>query len=71
MFFFLWKTYIADIGHEKVQQVLELSGLPDGIPSLPEYLAEYCSLSVSAVTQVSVFIYAQFGILYHLCGILV
>ncbi|OIV91981.1 hypothetical protein TanjilG_06609 [Lupinus angustifolius] len=37
--------YIADIGHDKVQQGLEVSGLPEGIPSLPEYLAEYCSLA--------------------------
>ncbi|KAE9598916.1 putative acyl-CoA dehydrogenase/oxidase, protein kinase [Lupinus albus] len=37
--------YIADIGHDKVQNGLERSGLPEGIPSLPEYLAEYCSLA--------------------------
>lgn len=28
---------------------MERSGLPAGIPSLPEFLAEYCSLAVSAV----------------------
>ncbi|XP_061369330.1 probable acyl-CoA dehydrogenase IBR3 isoform X2 [Gastrolobium bilobum] len=37
--------YIADIGHEKIQEGMERSGLPEGIPSLPEYLAEYCSLA--------------------------
>ncbi|CAL0334733.1 unnamed protein product [Lupinus luteus] len=37
--------YIADIGNDKVQNGLEYSGLPEGIPSLPEYLAEYCSLA--------------------------
>jgi len=35
---------------------MERSGLPQGIPSLPEFLAEYCSLAVSAVT-----LYFQFG----------
>ncbi|TKY72574.1 acyl-CoA dehydrogenase IBR3 [Spatholobus suberectus] len=37
--------YIADIGPEKVREGVERSGLPEGIPSLPEYLADYCSLA--------------------------
>jgi len=28
---------------------MERSGLSEGIPSLPEYLADYCSLAVSIV----------------------
>eukprot|EP00256_Glycine_max_P056025 XP_014623452.1 probable acyl-CoA dehydrogenase IBR3 isoform X2 [Glycine max] len=38
-------TYVADIGHEKVREGMERSGLSEGIPSLPEYLADYCSLA--------------------------
>ncbi|KAK7412923.1 hypothetical protein VNO78_04683 [Psophocarpus tetragonolobus] len=38
-------TYIADIGREKIQGGMERSGIPEGIPSLPEYLADYCSLA--------------------------
>ncbi|XP_047164617.1 probable acyl-CoA dehydrogenase IBR3 isoform X2 [Vigna umbellata] len=38
-------TYIADIGPENVHEGMERSGLPEGIPSLPEYLADYCSLA--------------------------
>ncbi|XP_020225847.1 probable acyl-CoA dehydrogenase IBR3 [Cajanus cajan] len=37
--------YIADIGLDKIQEGMERAGLPKGIPSLPEYLADYCSLS--------------------------
>lgn len=59
--FFLWQPYIADVGQQKIQPGMERSGLPEGIPSLREYLAEYCSLAVSAVT-----IYVQFRLLYHL-----
>lgn len=38
-----------DIDLDKVQENegLEVSGIPEGIPSLPEYLADYCSASVS------------------------
>lgn len=46
-FLLLWQSYIADIGPEIVREGMELSGAPKGIPSLPEYLAEYCSLAVS------------------------
>lgn len=56
MLFFLWQCYVKDIGEKSVQEGMERSGLPQGIPSLPEFLAEYCSLAVSAVT-----IYFQFG----------
>ncbi|KAJ1407672.1 Protein kinase-like domain superfamily [Sesbania bispinosa] len=38
--------YIADIGRENVHEGMERSGLPEGIPSLPEYLVKYCSLAV-------------------------
>ncbi|KAL4380962.1 hypothetical protein HN51_004389 [Arachis hypogaea] len=37
-------SYIADIGPDKVREGME-RGLPEGIPSLPEYLAEYCSVA--------------------------
>jgi hypothetical protein len=35
---------------------MERAGLPAGIPSLPEFFADYCSLAVSNVTK-----YFQFG----------
>ncbi|KAA8527427.1 hypothetical protein F0562_034858 [Nyssa sinensis] len=37
--------YIVDMGLDKVQQDdgLEFTGIPEGIPSVAEYLAEYCS----------------------------
>ena len=37
-----------DINHENQQvgQGFELTRIPEGIPSLAEYLAEYCSASV-------------------------
>jgi len=61
---FSWKTYIADIGPENVHEGMERSGLPEGIPSLPEYLADYCSLAVSVIN-----IYASMdcGIIYYVC----
>ncbi|KAJ7955141.1 acyl-CoA dehydrogenase-related [Quillaja saponaria] len=34
--------YIADIATEKVQEGFELTGIPEGIPSQAQYLAEYC-----------------------------
>lgn len=39
--------YLVDIDLDKVQENegLEVSGIPEGIPSLPEYLADYCSAS--------------------------
>lgn len=43
------QPYIADIasGNAYVGQGLEHTGTPEGIPSLAEYLAEYCSSGVS------------------------
>ncbi|KAG5006004.1 hypothetical protein JHK85_024546 [Glycine max] len=38
----------GDIGPEKVHEGIEHFGLPEGIPSLPEYLADYCSLAGNA-----------------------
>jgi len=61
MFFSSWKPYIADIGPEKVHEGIEHFGLPEGIPSLPEYLADYCSLAVSIAI-----ICASIGFLCHL-----
>ncbi|KAM7485047.1 hypothetical protein LguiA_001056 [Lonicera macranthoides] len=42
---YLCMPYIADIALDKVQKIhgFELTGTPEGIPSLAEYLAEYCS----------------------------
>ncbi|KAI4345386.1 hypothetical protein L6164_012514 [Bauhinia variegata] len=42
---FFCLPYVAHIGHEKVHKGLELSGIPQGIPSQAEFLAEYCSLA--------------------------
>lgn len=36
-----------DLGRLEQNDGLEVSGIPEGIPSLPEYLADYCSASVS------------------------
>lgn len=59
-----WKTYIADVGPENVREGMERSGLPEGIPSLPEYLAEYCSLAVSVL---NIYVSIDFGIIYCVC----
>lgn len=39
--------YVADFDLDKLQQHegIEITGIPEGIPSLPEYLADYCSAS--------------------------
>lgn len=39
--------YLVDIDLDKVQQNegIDATGIPEGIPSLPEYLADYCSAS--------------------------
>lgn len=52
------QPYIADIGRDKMYKGLEHLGIP-GIPSPSEYLAEYCSLSVSTITRYC-----------HICSIL-
>lgn len=41
---YICMSYIKDIGNDKIREGMERSGLPEGIPPLPEYLAEYCSL---------------------------
>jgi len=61
---FSWKTYIADIGSENVREGMERSGLPEGIPSLPEYLADYCSL---AVRVLNIYVSIDFRIICYVC----
>lgn len=40
--------YIVDISLDKVEknEGLELTGIPEGVPSLAEYLADYCASTV-------------------------
>lgn len=40
--------YIVDISLDKVEKNggLEFTGIPEGIPTLAEYLAEYCATTV-------------------------
>jgi hypothetical protein len=47
--FFPWQHYIVDtgLGKEQLGEGMELAGLPKGIPSQAEYLAEYCFAAVS------------------------
>lgn len=49
--FFPWQHYIVDLGLGEAQlgEGMELAGLPEGIPSQAEYLAEYCSATVSCI----------------------
>lgn len=62
LFFSLWQPYITDVGQDRLHDGMERSGLPEGIPSLPEYLAEYCSVAVSAATIIYIYIFNfQFG----------
>lgn len=45
-----FQHYIIDfaaLGEHKSSEGLETSGIPEGIPSLVEYLAVYCSAAVS------------------------
>lgn len=35
--------YTVDMGHDKIGQGFELTGIPEGIPTQAQYLAEYCS----------------------------
>ena len=44
-----WQPYIVQIGPESEQpgKGLELIGIPEGIPSQAEFLAEYCFEAVS------------------------
>ena len=49
------QMYIVDAGLDKPHQDegLEVAGIPEGIPSLAEYLAEYCSAAVRSISLVS------------------
>lgn len=40
--------YVVDISLDKVEQNdgLEFTGIPEGVPTLAEYLAEYCAVTV-------------------------
>lgn len=38
-----------DMGHDKIGQGFEVTGIPEGIPTQAQYLAEYCSAAVSAI----------------------
>lgn len=40
------------LGKEQPGEGMELAGLPKGIPSLAEYLAEYCFAAVSCILLV-------------------
>lgn len=53
VFFFPWQHYILRIGLGDGQQGegMELAGIPEGIPSLAEYLAEYCHAAVSHIDK--------------------
>ncbi|KAK2394920.1 Putative acyl-CoA dehydrogenase ibr3 [Trifolium repens] len=42
---YICMSYIKDIGEKQVKEGMERAGLPAGIPSLPEFLADYCSLA--------------------------
>lgn len=68
--FLLWQHYIVDIDLEKVEQDegFEVTGIPEGIPSQAEYLAEYCSAAVRPMLRV--FIGSQFWthLFYSLLG---
>lgn len=43
----------VQLDKEHVSEGLETTGLPEGILSMPEFLLEYCSASVSPVTTCS------------------
>lgn len=47
-FIFFWQAYIVDtnLDNQQLGKGFELTGIPEGIPSQAEYLAEYCSASV-------------------------
>lgn len=59
-----WQHYIVNVQLDKehVSEGLETAGLPEGIISMPEFLLEYCSASVSPERHVMLkkkFIYAS------------
>lgn len=37
------------LGKAQLGEGMELAGMPEGIPSQAEYLAEYCSAAVSCI----------------------
>lgn len=39
-----------DLGHDRVEEGFEVTGIPEGIPSQSEYLAEYCSAAVRPIS---------------------
>lgn len=49
-----WQPYIVDAGLGKVQQDegFEVTGIPEGIPTQAEFLAEYCSAAVRSMSNV-------------------
>lgn len=51
-----WQHYIVNVQLDKehVSEGLETAGLPEGILSMPEFLLEYCSASVSHETACNV-----------------
>ena len=57
----LLQHYIADIavGSDKVSDGIESTGIPQGIPPLAEFLADYCSSAVSPVMVVVTYFFFQ------------
>lgn len=47
-FLFFYQSYFVSISLEDLDESdgFERSSFPEGIPSLPEYLADYCSAAV-------------------------
>ena len=50
---FPWQHYIVGIGLGDGQHGdgMELAGIPEGIPSQAEYLAEYCHAAISHIDK--------------------
>lgn len=68
-----FQHYILDVtalGEHK-SYGLETSGIPEGIPSLVEYLAVYCSAAVSSTLTVFPYIFCNFSFIFihHVCFI--
>lgn len=51
--YLFWQAYNVDINLENQQagKGFELTGIPEGIPSQAEFLAEYCSASVRSIVK--------------------
>lgn len=43
-----FQHYIVDISLDKIEENggVEFTGIPEGIPSMAEYLADYCAVTV-------------------------